>query len=123
MTIYTASKTTHAHKWRELRSAGWPVIATWIDESGPGETADFSDLWTRCVSEAASAMAVLLYREPGEVLKGAFVEAGAALASGVPVHAIGCGEFSFVNHPLVTQHATIDAALTAIRKATPSDAG
>lgn len=112
--IYTASKTAHAHKWRELRDAGWPVISTWIDEAGVGETASFEDLWTRCIGEAASADAVLLYREPGEVLKGAFIEAGAALASGKPVHVVGCAEFSFVSHPLVVQHPNLETALLAL---------
>ena len=112
--IYTASKTAHANRWRDLRASGWPIVSTWIDDAGQGETTSFEDLWLRCISEAASAYAILLYREPGEVLKGAFIEAGVALASGKPVHAIGCGEFSFVNHPLVTQHETLDAALAAL---------
>ena len=34
MAIYTASKTKHADKWRALRSAGYPIISTWIDEAG-----------------------------------------------------------------------------------------
>ncbi|MES0071850.1 hypothetical protein [Mesorhizobium sp. M0058] len=115
--IYTASKTVHAAKWKQLRSDGWPIISTWIDEAGAGETVDFADLWSRCVDEAANASAVLLYREPGEVLKGAFIEAGVALAAGKPVLAIGCEEFSFVNHPLVTQFADVPAVLAAL--ATP----
>jgi hypothetical protein len=112
--IYTASKTAHAGKWKDLRAAGWPVIATWIDEAGVGETFDFADLWTRCVSEASRASVVLLYREPGEVLKGAFIEAGAALASGKPVFAIGFDEFSFVNHPLVRMFDDLPSALLAL---------
>ncbi|MHA6684444.1 hypothetical protein [Mesorhizobium sp. A556] len=112
--IYTASKTAHASKWRELRAAGLPINSTWIDEAGEGETKCFESLWSRCISEASKATAVLLYREPGEVLKGAFIEAGAALACGVPVHAVGCEEFSFVNHSLVTQHDNLIAALRAL---------
>lgn len=114
--IYTASKTAHADKWRALRDSGWPIISTWIDEAGVGETASFEDLWLRCIGEAKSAGAVLLYREPGEVLKGAFIEAGAALASNVPVYAVGCGEFSFVNHPMVWQYGSIEEALGVIVK-------
>ncbi|HEX2554191.1 MAG TPA: hypothetical protein VHL98_10845 [Microvirga sp.] len=113
-TIYIASKTTHAARWRDLRSAGLPIISTWIDEAGKGETACFADLWRRCVSEAASADALIVYREPGEVLKGAFVEVGAALASGKPVYAVGCDEFSFVNHRLVRSAPTLDAAISAL---------
>ncbi len=120
--IYVASKTAHAMMWRTYRLNGWPIISTWIDEAGVGESASLEDLWRRCIDEAKGARAVLLYREPGEVLKGAFVEAGAALANGVPVHAVGCGEFSFVNHRLVTQHATLDDALRAL-SAAPQRAG
>lgn len=118
--IYTASKTVHAQKWRELRAAGTPVIASWIDEAGVGETDDFADLWRRCIGEASRAAAVVLYREPGEVLKGAFIEAGAALAVGTPVHAVGCSEFSFVNHPLVTQHPNLSSAILAALESAPA---
>ncbi len=100
--IYIASKTTHAAQWRTLRDRGAPIISTWIDEAGAGETSNWPDLWSRCVSEASSASALVVFRnENSEVLKGAWVEVGAALASGVPVFAVGCGEFSFRHHPLV----------------------
>lgn len=113
-TIYMASKTAHAPRWRDLRAAGFRIISTWIDEAGVGETACFTDLWRRCVDEAAGADALIIYREPGEVLKGAFVEAGAALAVGTPVYAIGCDEFSFVNHASVTRCATLAEALAYV---------
>lgn len=109
--IYLASKTVHAPRWRSMREHGLPIISTWIDEAGKGETACFTDLWRRCVSEAAGARAVIVYREQDEVLKGAFVEVGAALAAGVPVFAVGCDEFSFVNHAGVTRCATVEHAL------------
>lgn len=98
--IYTASKTAHAHRWRSAREQGFPIIATWIDEAGVGETADFMDLWDRCVSEAMRADCVILYREPGEALKGALVEVGAALACGNTVLFAGDpdGLGSFLNH-------------------------
>jgi hypothetical protein len=120
--IYTASKTVHAQKWRAMREDGWPIISTWIDEAGPGESASLSDLWYRCIGEAAGADVVLLYREPDEVLKGAFIETGAALACGVPVHAIGCAEFSFVNHQLVHRHDTLASALDALAQFSPARA-
>lgn len=102
--IYTASKTVHAAKWKQWRSEGLPVISTWIDEAGAGETSDFSDLWTRCISEASSAEILVAYREEGEVLKGAFIEIGAALQSGTPVICVGdFSGMSFLHHPLVEQ--------------------
>jgi hypothetical protein len=115
--IYTASKTKHADKWRQLRADGWHVVSTWIDEAGVGETDDFADLWGRCVNEAKTAGALVIYREPGEVLKGAFVEVGAALAKGVPVYAVGCNEFSFVHHIGVTVCDGLDEALRLARAA------
>ena len=101
--LYTASKTKHAYIWKAWRAGGVPVVSTWIDEAGVGKTASFSDLWARCISEAANASDLLLYAEPGEVLKGALVELGAALANRVPVVIVGCQDsWSFRNHPLVT---------------------
>lgn len=115
--IYTASRTRHAPRWKDLRASGVPIIATWIDEAGPGETADMSELWGRCINEAKSAGAVILYREDGETLKGALVEVGAALGAGVPVYVVGCidtSEYSWLNHPLVTLCRTVDSALRLI---------
>lgn len=111
MRIYTASKTQHAAKWKELKRLGYNIISTWINEAGPGETSDFTDLWVRCIEEATYADALLVYREPGEVLKGAFVETGAALANKTPVFAIGLDDQSFCSHPLVTICDSVNDAL------------
>ena len=86
--IYIASKTRHADKWRALRASGTTILSTWIDEAGTGETQDFADLWIRCVREAATCDALVFYAECGDVLKGAFVEVGAALAAGRPVYIV-----------------------------------
>lgn len=112
--IYFASKTKWAPRWREYRAQGIPVISSWIDEAGVGETSDFADLWVRCISEASRADALIVYRESGEILKGAFIEVGAALANGRRVFAIGCQDLSFVNHPLVTQVYWVNDALKEI---------
>lgn len=92
--IYIASKTRHAHLWRDLRAAGAPIISTWIDEAGEGESADLHDLWDRCISESKGCKTLIVYREPEDVLKGAWVEIGAALASGKPVYAVGLSGFT-----------------------------
>lgn len=93
--IYIASKVKHAHRWQFLRDVvGEPVISTWIDEAGEGQSSDLADLWQRCIAEASSARVLILYREPDEVLKGGWVELGAALASGVTVIAVGIEEFT-----------------------------
>lgn len=116
--IYIASRTRHAAKWREARDNGIPIISTWIDEAGEGESCSMSSLWWRCVKEAASCSALVLYREDGEMLKGALVEAGAALGDGKPVFAVGFDlpddlkEFSFLYHPYVTLCASVEIAFS-----------
>jgi nucleoside 2-deoxyribosyltransferase len=77
-----------------LRAAGAPIISTWIDEAGEGESADLHDLWGRCISESKNCDALIVYREPEDVLKGAWVEIGAALAVGRPVYAVGLNGFT-----------------------------
>ena len=119
--FYVASKTTHAEMWRQRRAAGEPIISTWIDEAGQGETACFADLWTRCIGEAMFARAVILYHQHvDQPLKGALVEVGAALAAGVPVFVVSDAApllGSFTNHPLITVVQSLDAAF--LRAAPP----
>ena len=112
--IYTASKTKHAWRWRELRRQGVPIISTWIDEAGESESASLSDLWQRCIRESASCEMLLLYAEPGDALKGAHAEAGVALSHGIPVHYVGPpGMFTILNHPGICRFDSVDAALAA----------
>lgn len=116
-TVYVASKVRHAPRWRALRAAGRVrVVSTWIDEAGPGQTEDFPDLWRRCVAEAAAADATVVYGEPGETLKGALVEVGAALAAGKPVYAVGDldDNGTWRLHPLVVRVETVDDALALL---------
>jgi|SRR6266498_2431050 len=115
MKIYTASKTTHAEKWRTLRHEH-DVTASWIDEAGEGQSSNYSELAARCITDIESADILLLYCEPGELLKGALIEAGIALAFGKPVRCVGeCASLSrvFNKHPLWTQFATVKEALDA----------
>lgn len=114
MPFYVASKTCHAHRWQQLRAAGHAVTATWIDEAGKGESADYAELADRCRREIQAASFVLLYCEPGETLKGALVEAGMALALGKPVRCVGqCDSLSrvFNRHPLWRAYDSVAAAV------------
>lgn len=111
LAVYVASKTKHAEMWKTLRAEGFPIVATWIDELYPE---DMAALWTRCIIEAESADAVILYREPGDVLKGAFVEVGAAMACRIPVYAVGCDDLSFTKHPLVRVCDNLQQAMRMI---------
>lgn len=114
--IYLASKTKHAPRWCELREQGWNIISTWIDEAGEGETSDFHDLWKRCITEASRCDHFILYREPGEVLKGAWVELGAALSSEIPIiYAVGIEEFTISKSHHIIKCSNLDVALNYIK--------
>ena len=84
--IYVASRTKHAEMWKGLRASGVPIISTWIDEAGAGETDDLSELWVRIAAEIYVSKGILLYAEPEDFpLKGALIECGIGLGCGVPV--------------------------------------
>lgn len=113
--IYIASKAIHGPRWRFIRDGlGYPIISTWIDEAGPGQTKSFDDLWFRCIQESSTAGALIVYREAGEVLKGGWVEVGAALAWDVPVFGVGISEFSIAKFSGIRHCSSVMDALTEI---------
>jgi hypothetical protein len=87
--IYVASRASVPERsamWRKLRASGLPIVSSWIDEAGPGETEDLAELWSRIDREIRSADRLVLYVEKDDLpLKGALVEVGMALAMGKPV--------------------------------------
>ena len=91
-----------------------PIISTWIDEAVYKQSPSLSDLWIRCIREASMASALVLYIETGEVLKGALVEVGVALASGKRVYIVGDIVASWTHHPLVTQCNSVAEAIRYI---------
>lgn len=112
--IYIASKTIHAPKWRRLRTEGYNIISTWIDEAGFGQTHDYAELSVRCIKEIRQSDFLVLYCEDGEILKGALIEAGIALAFGEEVRSVGkCDILSrvFSKHPLWKEYLDIYPAL------------
>lgn len=86
--IYVASRVKYAEMWKKYRAAGTPIISTWIDEAGEGETADFGELWQRIREEIRRSNALVLYVAGPEdfPFKGALVEVGIALAMDKPVY-------------------------------------
>ena len=115
--IYIASKTRHADRWRFLRDMiGEPIISTWIDEAGEGESADLHDLWSRCLSEAANCRLLIAYRERDEIFKGGWVEIGAALSSNIPVYAVGLEEFTIAKYRGIQHFPDMKSAIAASRK-------
>ena len=114
--VYTASKTRHALIWRNLRDSGIPIISTWIDEAGEGESGDLNDLWERCISESMRCKVMIIYRHETDALKGAWVELGAALAAGVPhILAVGLEGFTIAKSKRITHFNDLDAAIDVAR--------
>ena len=115
--IYAASKTSHAAKWRGLRLRGYNIISTWIDYADGTAVVDWQGLWLACARQAAAANVTLVYVEPGEELRGAYVEMGIAIASGRRIFFVNPGNVRVsdaINHPQVTEFDSLDAALKAI---------
>lgn len=87
--IYVSSRSRRGPLWQELRDHGLPIAATWIDESGPGETSDFHDLYARCTKEAARATVNIWLAVPEDgPWFGALIEVGATLGNGGLVIAV-----------------------------------
>ncbi|PTT42980.1 hypothetical protein DBR23_02320 [Acidovorax sp. HMWF018] len=132
--IYVASRASLPERpayWRALRAAGWPIVSTWIDEAGPGETADLRELWARIIREISSARGLVLHVETDDFpLKGALIEVGAALSLGKRVGVYAPGVVledrsmrplgSWAAHPLVRLCTTLaDAREWAESMSTP----
>lgn len=116
--MYCASRASLPERpamWRRLRDEeGWDIVSSWIDEAGPGETADMGELWSRIRREIQSAVGVVLYVEPDDFpLTGALVECGIAVGLGKPVAVVLGGGLrlepgslrplgSWAQHPSVT---------------------
>ena len=125
--IYVASRASIPERgamWRRYRDAGMPIVSSWIDEDGPGETADFAELWPRIGREMASARALIFYAEPDDLpVRGVLIEIGMAFAAGIPVFVVAPNVElegrtfrplgSWLQHPLVTMLPDLDRAFRA----------
>ena len=119
--IYVASKMKHAEMWRRLYEtprihivSRWPFLEPFIS---PGaENAKF--FWQDDIADLRACHACLVYAEPGEHLRGALVEAGAALAMGKLVVVVGdhpdYGTWQY--HPNVAVASSIADAFDLIRQ-------
>lgn len=115
--IYIASKTKYANRWLRLRARGWPITCSWLTRFESYDYAHLPDVAEQCVREASESDALILYAEPGDELRGAFMEAGAALASGVLVYLVNEGRWNeadlpdLLRHPLVRPVCCVEHAL------------
>jgi len=118
-TVYVASKVKHAAMWLKLRQQGYAITSTWIDDVGKAQTKGYAELAARCLKEIQNADALILFCQPGEILKGALIEAGAALALGKQVFCIGKNHTLsevFKSHPNWKTFKTLPAALRVVKR-------
>lgn len=116
MRIYVASKLHHVEMWKQLRSDGFHLCASWLDapwlfndEQATAE--ELSDIWCKVIDEASSCDVLVVYAEHGENLRGAYVEVGCALASGKKIHVVGAVEGDWLHHPNVHRFETVIDAI------------
>lgn len=124
--VYTASKLRHAAMWRELCAvtAHIQAHARWLKHStlGTPDTPEHAaEFWLQDEQDVRDADAVLVYADGDDHLRGALVEAGIAIASGVPVIVIGkhadYGTWQY--HPGVTRMDDLPSALAYLRSLKP----
>ncbi len=135
--IYVASRASVPERpemWKRLRSEGWPIISTWIDEAEAGATASFRELWQRIHAEIKESDGIILYAKAEDFpMKGAFIECGIALGMGKPIAVVMPGVIldggyrpigTWILHPLVSVFGEISSAREWIAKQaeTPLDA-
>lgn len=118
--VYTASKLFHSSLWIDLYddpawsfiewTARWPRL---VDLERTATPADFGHFWAMDIQDVQRSDFVLLLGGIHEdALRGALVEAGAAIALGkivVAVHLSPHHSWSF--HPLVVRLDSLDEAL------------
>lgn len=121
--VYVASRTAHAGLWKALREAGAPIISTWIDEAGDGETLRYDEFWSRIRDEISRCRCLIFYIAGVQdfPMKGALIEAGIALALDKPVYVVIKDVMlesrslrpvgTWLHHPLVTQFETLPLAM------------
>ncbi len=115
--VYTASKLAAAEVWKHLHEK-WPDVyfhARWLkhmDLKTPDDRSLAAQFWVQDEEDVRHADVVLVYGREGEKLRGALVEAGMAIALGIPVVVVGeHPDYSTWQwHPGVTRVLDLDAA-------------
>lgn len=117
--IYPASKLRHGKMWRDLcdRTPTVQFHARWLKHNKIGTPDDPDNakaFWLQDVQDIKDADGVFVYAEPEDRLRGALVEAGVAIALGVPVYVIGDRHPDYgtwQHHPTVRKVKTITDAI------------
>lgn len=124
--VYTASKLKHAAKWRDLCAAHGHIQchARWLKHNtiGTPDTPEHAaEFWLQDEQDVKHADVVLVFADGDDHLRGALVEAGMAIAYGVPVIVIGKHPDygTWQHHPGVRRVASLDLAIDVLRVLRP----
>lgn len=110
--IYIASKVKHAQRWLDLKAKGYPFNSRWLTAPNDMTPEQYAELWGKISQDVMIADALILYVELGEVLKGALIEMGMAMANNTPVYVVGeYPGFTAIHCGGVTVCKTLDEAL------------
>lgn len=123
--VYIASKLKHVRSWKMHRNTFTDIDFTsrWLDmvdgteqEAGTSERERFARAWVIDIDDVRKSDFLIIYAAKDEHLRGALVEAGAALAWGVKVIVISEHEDygTWQNHPLCYHETNVPTALINI---------
>lgn len=129
--VYTASKLHHRPLWLKLREdPDWDFIewtATWVNsldvmaeiqgrEVSPD---DYCIGWTQNIKDVKDSDFLLLYAGSHDALRGALIEAGTAIAIGIPVITVALdGHHNWAYHPGVNNYSSFREARAYLYKYT-----
>lgn len=133
--VFIASRPNHASKWKQMRSAGMPIVASWIDHIQDNGTfspdSQTKESLMAAINEPREARGLILYCEEGDRIKGAMAQVGAALAGGKMVVQVGDCDYlriSETSAPIwLTKHPnwkianTVEEAIEMIMKGVSAD--
>lgn len=134
--VYIASKTQYAGQFLDYRAAwqreGLDLHCRWFQEVLNGEAQGRSEkdltpeecrkIWFDDAEDIASSDFLIIYGSALDRLRGAFVEAGMALALGIPVIVVGATDFgTWIHHPLCERVANFEEAKVLIKSLMPSE--
>lgn len=116
---YVASKLHHSLKWRTLyrnqpqgfhMTSRWPFVDLALTEDPETLKTCAKHFWTDDIEDVVNSDFLILYVEPLDLINGALVEVGAALASGLTVYIVGENERlkSWVYHPNIIKLDTLE---------------
>lgn len=122
--VYTASKLQHAEMWESICANNSDFIfhARWLKHVTTLKTEDSPEnarnFWLQDIEDVKTADAVLVFGTMDEDLRGALVEAGCAIAMGIPIIVAGSSKSfgTWQYHPGVVFRAdSLDQALTYLQ--------